>query len=308
MIDKSFCDLVKSERSSFDRQHIKLTYITHFYLDQKNPDTVVELFRKYESYSSDLLDEVQFVVVNDCSKLEFEIPDFNLNILWLNILDDIPWNQGGARNLGVTYARSDKVLLTDIDLEFPEQTLDYMRRARNPRNTFYKVRSNKSGVICNGHPNVFFMSRARFFRFYGYDEEFSGGHGGEDFRFVKIQKYHGSWQRHLPSKYFCYKRNERLDLENSYHSLSRDHERNTPIDERKAKEILCWGEGAGHSRLFLNFNWEIKKENIREVKVNQKSDRLWKHLGSVLNRVGSPPSCGHPLITRYSGGLEWGPG
>jgi len=30
--------------------------------------------------------------------------------------------------------------------------------------------------------------------------------------------------------------------------------------------------------------------------------------GSVLNRVGSPPSCGHPLITRYSGGLEWGPG
>jgi len=30
--------------------------------------------------------------------------------------------------------------------------------------------------------------------------------------------------------------------------------------------------------------------------------------GSVLNRVGSPPSCGHPLITRYSGGLEWGSG
>ena len=145
MIDKSFCDLVKSERSSFDRQHIKLTYITHFYLDQKNPDTVVELFRKYESYSSDLLDEVQFVVVNDCSKLEFEIPDFNLNILWLNILDDIPWNQGGARNLGVTYARSDKVLLTDIDLEFPEQTLDYMRRARNPR--ILSIRSEAIRVV-----------------------------------------------------------------------------------------------------------------------------------------------------------------
>jgi len=35
---------------------------------------------------------------------------------------------------------------------------------------------------------------------------------------------------------------------------------------------------------------------------------IMPRLGSVLNRVGSPPSCGHPLITRYSGGLEWGPG
>jgi len=36
--------------------------------------------------------------------------------------------------------------------------------------------------------------------------------------------------------------------------------------------------------------------------------RVSYYSGSVLNRVGSPPSCGHPLITRYSGGLEWGPG
>jgi len=42
------------------------------------------------------------------------------------------------------------------------------------------------------------------------------------------------------------------------------------------------------------------------LKVAAGADRMF--FGSVLNRVGSPPSCGHPLITRYSGGLEWGSG
>lgn len=273
-------DLVRS-LPPYDNQHIKLTYVTHFYLDQSNPGTVLDLFRKYESYSGDLLDEIQFIVVNDGSKLDFDIPDFNLNIKWIDIVDDIQWNQPGARNLGVVYAKSDKILLTDIDLEFPEKTLDYLRKAGNPKKNFYKIRINHvdRGFIGKGHPNVFFMSRARFFRFYGYDEEFSGGHGSDDVRFVKHQKYHGSWQKHLPKKYFCYKRNKDIDLDESYHSLSRDHARNTPIDKRKANEIVCWGAESGHTRLFLNFEWKIAKEYRRKVdSTDRPIKRYWKHL------------------------------
>ena len=43
-----------------DMQHIKLSYITHFYFDQKTPDTLFELLRKYEDYSPEILDFIHF--------------------------------------------------------------------------------------------------------------------------------------------------------------------------------------------------------------------------------------------------------
>ena len=261
-----------------DMQHIKLSYITHFYFDQKTPDTLFELLRKYEDYSPEILDFIHFVIVDDCSPLNFDIPEFQLNITWLRITDDIKWNQGGARNLGVMYAKSDKILISDLDLEFPEHTLEKMITARNPGKHFYKIyRKNKeTGLLRNRHPNTFFMSRARFLRFYGYDEEYSGGYGAEDYRFVKFLKYHGSWQHHLSKRFFCFKREE-IDRTTSYHSLSRNFDRNSPIDKRKRSELLEWGPESGHSRIFLNFKWKVCKVFMRP-KQEKKSKRLWKHL------------------------------
>jgi len=103
-------------------EHLDLSYVTHFYSNQKRPDWVFDLLAKYQSYDASLLDRVHFVIVDDGSPVGYEIPKFNLNITWLKIDADIPWNQAGARNLGMIYARSDKVFLTDIDIEMPEQT------------------------------------------------------------------------------------------------------------------------------------------------------------------------------------------
>src|SRR5712671_109790 len=103
-------------------EHLDLSYVTHFYSNQKRPDWVFDLLAKYQSYDASLLDSVHFVIVDDGSPVGYEIPKFNLNITWLKIDTDIRWNQAGARNLGMIYARSDKVFLTDIDIEMPEQT------------------------------------------------------------------------------------------------------------------------------------------------------------------------------------------
>lgn len=267
------------DRASNDKQHIQLTYITHFYFDQKSHRTLTELLDTYSEYDSGLLDKIQFVIVDDCSTLQFDIPTYDLNITWLRITDDITWNQPGARNLGVTYAKSDKILISDLDLEFPEHTLRKMVEMRNPGRHFYKIyrKDRENGSIRKGHPNTFFMSRGRFMRLYGYDEEFSGGYGAEDYRFVKFQKYHGSWQHHLPKKFYCHKRTE-IDRDKSYHSLERDFSRNTSIDQRKRNELLMWGGEAGHSRMFLDFKWEKVFEKNRSGRVLPKPDRLWKHM------------------------------
>jgi len=54
------------------------------------------------------------VLVDDGSPTPVTLPpDLDLNVLFLRIPDDVPWNHAAARNLGAVYARSDKLLLTE---------------------------------------------------------------------------------------------------------------------------------------------------------------------------------------------------
>ena len=262
-------------RKVADKQHIKLTYITHFYCNQQDISEVINLLREYESMPASVLDYVQFVIVDDCSPLEYEIPEFDLNLTWLRITTDIPWNQGGSRNLGVTYAASDKILMTDLDHVLPVSTFTYLINAANPGRTFYKLyRRDEQGNLRKGHSNLFFMSRARFFRFYGYDEEFCGHYGAEDYRFVKLQKYHGSRQRYLPKSVYATERI--VDRDKSYHTLDRSLEYNTPVDKRKHEEVCTYGAESGHSRLFLDFEWKILRSVCRTSPVVREKNPGWK--------------------------------
>lgn len=261
-----------SHRNKLDKQHIKLTYVTHFYCNQSNVDSVFNLLKQYEKLPYDIKTAVEFVIVDDCSPIEYDIGTFDLNITWLRINEDIRWNQAGARNLGVTYAKSDKIFITDLDHELPEDTFRFLINHRNPGRNFYKIyrESRQDGTLARGkrynvgeryygHPNTFFMSRARFMRFFGFDEDFAGNYGAEDYRFVKYQKYHGSCQHYLPKKVRCYERN--VNRDDSYHSLDRDLSNNTVVDLRKKEECELFGDEYGHSHMFLNFTWEIKYRN-----------------------------------------------
>ncbi|ADM43300.1 hypothetical protein ETAF_3197 [Edwardsiella tarda FL6-60] len=232
---------------------------------------------------------VEFIIVDDGSPITYDVGSIDLNITWLKITEDIKWNQAGARNLGVTYAKSDKILLTDLDHELPSETFAYLINAKNPGRNFYKIyrRSPERGLY-KGHSNLFFMSRARFFRHFGYDEEFAGNYGAEDYRFVKYHKYHGSRQKYLPKKIICYERV--LDREKSYHSLTRDLSANTPVDLQKRKECETYGDEYGHSRIFLNFEWKVIYRHSVFPTTLPTEKRWWKplwwlrYLSSTLSR------------------------
>ncbi len=62
-----------------------------------------------------------------------------------------------------------------------------------------------------------------------------------------------------------------------YVSLKREFTRNTPIDQRKRNELLYWGEESGHSRMFLNFKWDVVFTHNRSSKPNRPSKYYWKH-------------------------------
>lgn len=260
-----------------DSSSIRLTYITHFYLNQNKSETITALLEHYAAYAPDLLDRIHFVIVDDGSPLEIAPPQLDLNLTWIRVNEDIRWNQGGARNAGVIYAKSDNMLLSDLDLIFPEETLRALVEAGPCGKTLYKFKEKdkKTGELRKGHPNTFFLSRARFLRFYGYDEEFTGNYGAEDFRFVKFQKSQGTRQKYFDERFPYYVRHE-IDRKTAYHSLNRDLSDNTPVDSRKRYENEAWGHEYGHSRMFLDFTWTLLAQRRRAGVPQPPADRGWK--------------------------------
>ncbi len=250
--------------AAFDKQHIQLSVIFPFYFDKKSNASLLYLLKQYESLPSDIRDRVQFVVVDDGSPDRFPLPDLDLNITWLRITENIPWNLSGARNLGVVYAKSDKIVLMDLDHEIPEITMRKLLRMRNPGRRlyrFWRYTTRYKKFARKAHANTFFMSRARFFRFYGYDEEFAGHYGYVGGSLSSFHRYHGSLVLKLSKKYHLIRNDdEGIDAD---HTLQRDRSHNRTIYWRKRDEIKQWGAEAGHSRQFLNFDWEISKEHSR---------------------------------------------
>lgn len=115
-----------------------------------------------------MLDVIEFIIIDDGSPLHYEIPEFNLNLRWIKINENIKWNQAGARNLGVLSAKSDK--FTDLDHVFYEDTLKFMVDSEFKRGEIYKFRRthiHKNGFIASNYPshgNVFAMRRGEFWR------------------------------------------------------------------------------------------------------------------------------------------------
>ncbi len=266
-------DIFGNSKNSYG--HIRLTVATHFYINQDNIETITTLLETYANYSKELLKHIQFVIVDDGSPIDYEIPKFDLNLTWIKIDRDIRWNQAGAKNLCMLYARSNNVVISDVDHIFPEHTLKWLSSRNISHRRFYKVyRKLSNGKIIKGHSNLFYLSRARWFELFGMDEEFSGAYGAEDFRFVKNFKNHGTIQSYIPKKYYCQIRD--LDRDKSYHSLVRDLSFNTSVDTRKRMEADYFGADYGHSRSMFNYTWHILVDYETSSAVIPIIDRTWR--------------------------------
>jgi hypothetical protein len=255
--------------------HLRLAVATHFYCNQRTIETVTRLLEEYAGYPAEVLDRIQFVLVDDGSPIRYEIPRLDLNLTWLRVDQDIRWNQAGARNLALLYARANNVVISDIDHAFPPHTLRWLAGRDVPHRRFYRFwRRMADGSLRRGHPNIFYLSRARFFELFGTDEEFAGAYGAEDVRFVRNFKYHGTVQLHLPQKYYCTER--ALDRAQSYHSLVRDLSYNTGADTRKRMEAEYFGADFGHSRSAFNFTWTVLADYERKAPFAPPLDRGWR--------------------------------
>ncbi|MFT4645424.1 MAG: hypothetical protein ACI8ZX_001840, partial [Planctomycetota bacterium] len=104
-----------------DYSQLDLTYVVTVYQDNEKVNDLEKLINVYSQYSEAVLSKVHFIFVNDCSPVPINIENTKINYTLVKVIDDIMWNQGGARNLGVHLAKTPKLILTDLDHTFPER-------------------------------------------------------------------------------------------------------------------------------------------------------------------------------------------
>jgi hypothetical protein len=147
------------------------------------------------SFAPDVLKCVTLVLIDDGSPAD-ERPDPLLmaapakvrsRFRLLRVLDDIPWNQHGARNLGAKLATTDWLLMTDIDRIVPAHDMQIMLTRKLKTDRHYKplqyVARPDGMPLSELSPraplNQFLCTRKAYWRAGGYDEAYCGSYGGD---------------------------------------------------------------------------------------------------------------------------------
>lgn len=144
----------------------------------------------WAGYPREVLERVEFVVVDDGSPVPLVLPPDALpagrRVVLGRVEQDIAWNMPGARNLGALLAGGRFLLFHDIDHFVPAQALALLldHPAALAADTLYRFHRVENGQPINSHVNSFLCARDGFLRIGGYDEDFAGHYGHEDSFFL----------------------------------------------------------------------------------------------------------------------------
>lgn len=153
----------------------------------ENPGMLVRQIAVWDLYAGPLRDAVQVILIDDGSprfparQVLAEHP-CKLKVRVWRIVENIPWNQHGARNLGAKVAGSDGwLLMTDIDhLLMADQALRLAQKDLDPAAHYTFARTSLPDLTpYKRHCNSFLVTRAAFWAVGGYDEDYCGSYGGD---------------------------------------------------------------------------------------------------------------------------------
>ena len=177
---------------------MSISIVANFY---NNPDAVALFLEGFREACKEAPGLLELVLVDDHSEeiLGEDIFAATPNLRVFRIAEDIPWNQGGARNIGALEARNRVILFMDIDHHLDTEqvpglladasALKLGERITPPRRR--KSRGDEIWEELKPNINCFMINRQDFFMVGGYDEIFSGHYGQEDKFFFRCCRRKG---------------------------------------------------------------------------------------------------------------------
>lgn len=168
----------------------RLTLCLPYY---RNAGMLREQFRRLRNLPEVVKRHLEVIVVDDGSPDgQAQGEEIGCPLRLYRIAVDIRWNQDAARNIAAHHARTDWLLLTDIDHLVPPETFEGVMAGKlDPRRVYRFGRvtwsvdegGRHSLTPYKPHPNSWLMTRAIYDRMGGYDERFAGLYGTDsDFR------------------------------------------------------------------------------------------------------------------------------
>lgn len=217
---------------------------------------VVPVYMNNEKYLQEMLDyysvmpaEVKalfrIILIDDCSPVAVRAKRNGLDIQIYRVLDDIPWNIPGARNLGVMCSDTERFILLDLDHYLPQETLIALSRVKLRDKDILLFKRYKDGREFRVHVGTFFMKKTLFLALYGCDEDFAGYYGSDGHLHACMADYHCNLI--LCDLILC--TDTAIDGSRQ-HDLVREREHNKKIMQRKNKSPLKL-----HSKKMLRFKW-----------------------------------------------------
>jgi glycosyltransferase involved in cell wall biosynthesis len=166
------------------------------------------------------------------------------------ITTDIPWNRGGARNLGAHVATTDWILHVDIDHVLPADAADRLLSFVVPPDRWYRFPrwrvgaaddTRKKDAIPTGadygqiHPHVdsYLVRRDIYWQTGGYDEDYSGGLGGGNPFLQRLENTQPVGMLVPPIRLEVYTRNAVADANDL--TLSRDTTKYRELKKQKQR-------------------------------------------------------------------------
>lgn len=155
----------------------------------QNTNMLMEHYSLLASIEPKLREFISLVVVDDGSPdVSAPLPPAELSSMSVQVfrmLKDVRWNQDACRNIGVKFAETNWVLLTDIDHMVPLETWQAVLLRKLDEACVYRFARVSAPDMSQykPHPNSWLMTRAMYDLVGGYDERFAGLYGTDgDFR------------------------------------------------------------------------------------------------------------------------------
>ena len=167
-----------------------LSLIIHIYNNQKLLNLQINCWKNWG-----LIPGLELIFLDDGSNPELDLSAIPRWVRKIRIIDDIPWNQPGAKNLAATLATGSWLLFLDADQLLDRgKILQLISQLPNlNKNIIYRFKrfcatSHRELIV---HQNCQLIAINTFENFGGYDEDFAGNYGHEDAYFERLWRFKG---------------------------------------------------------------------------------------------------------------------